>query len=302
MNLNFGIDVGNGYTKYNGGKFASRVKKGVKSKFNKNPNIHQVQYKGDNYIVGDGGTFTGEDRYTSKNYLLCLLTGIALSAKEKGQESPLNVNLCVGLPVDFYGNFEEPLNNFLKEETLHSINVDDTDYIIDIKNSMVFVEGAWVILEDTNDHVITIDVGAGTVNVIEWKDKSIVNKFTFTKAFYSMHKEISEFLNSKYQAGLTPDMAEGLVGKKTMYTPKDGEVDITEIDDIVKTAIDNMATSIEQSFPTALVKKIVIFGGGVKETFKHWKNKFPKAEQPEEPQKINQKVYACVCRTMTNEK
>lgn len=299
MNLNLGIDVGNGYTKYQGKRFASKVKNGVLSKVTRasRKEVHQVKYKGLDYVVGDGGTFTGEDRYFSDNYLICLLTGVALAGKEQGATNPLNVNLVVGLPVDYYNGQAEDLKGHLSKNTTHEITVDDTYYVIEFKTINVFVEGAWTIKEDTDAHVITIDVGAGTVNAIEWEDKAIVNKFTFSQAFYKMHKDIAEYLNEKHGTRLMPEDAEKLVGKKEMDT-KTGTVNIEEIDNIVKTTIDNMATTIEQSFTVDTAKRIVVFGGGAKDTFAHWKQKFPKAELTENNQYTNQEVYTSVCRAL----
>ena len=299
MKIYTGIDVGNGYCKYKGGRFASKVKHGSLSKIGaKRKNIHQVVYNGKEFIVGDGGTFTGNKRYYTEEYEIALLTGIALASE--GKVATIQANVVVGLPVDHYKLNSEEVQNHLNKLGVKEITVDGKDYIIEVESVTVFIEGAYPIGYADDSHMITIDIGAGTINVIEWENQEIIDKFTFDQAFYKMHKDLAEFLNENYSIRITPNDAEKYVGKSVIDT-EEGEVEVPEINEIVGSFISNVATTIENSFHTKTVKKIKIFGGGAKDTYPHWKKKFAKAELVKDSQHVNQTVYQAVAESMAEE-
>lgn len=296
MKIFKGIDVGNGYCKYKGGRFASKVKHGNTSSIgNKRKNLHQVIYNNKEFVAGDGGTFTGKNRYYTEEYEIALLTAIALASGNK--VSTIQANVVVGLPVDHYKKMSDDVQEHLSNLGVKEINVDGDDYIIEIESANVFIEGAYPIAYNDDSHMITIDIGAGTINVIEWENQAIINKFTFDKAFYEVHKRIAEFLNENYSLGILPADAEKYVGKKVIET-EDGEVEVPEIGEIVGNFISETATTIENSFHTTTCKSIKVFGGGAKDTFPHWKKHFKKAELVKDSQHVNQSVYEAVAESM----
>lgn len=298
MNMNIGIDVGNGYTKYETGCFASKVKNGVMTTIgNRRKGIHQVEYKGKQYMVGTGGSFTGKNRYFTEEYEMCLLTGIALSLGRKRKTTITVQNIVVGLPIDYYKTLATKVELYINSLGTNEIIVDGVEYTIDIEKATVFIEGAYPIATADDSHIITIDVGAGTINVIEWENQAIVNKFTFDQAFYNVHKQIAEFLNENYGTGLTPADAERYVGA-TVVDTEDGEVEVPELDEIVGNFISEVATTIGNSFHTKTCKSIKVFGGGAKDTFKFWQNHFKKAEYVEDAQHVNQRVYQAVAESL----
>lgn len=299
MKIYTGIDLGNGYCKYRRGRFASKVKHGSLSKIGaKRKNMHQVVFNGKEFIVGDGGTFTGNKRYYTEEYEIALLTGIALASE--GKVSTIQANIVVGLPVDHYKKMADEVQTYLNNLGVKEITVNGKDYVIEIESVIVFIEGAYPIGYADDSHMITIDIGAGTINVIEWENQEIVNKFTFDQAFYKMHKDLAEFLNENYSIGITPNDAENYVGRSVIDT-EEGEVEVPEINEIVGSFISNIATTIENSFHTKTVKKIKVFGGGAKDTFQHWKKKFAKAELVKDSQHVNQTVYEAVAVSMAEE-
>lgn len=297
--MNKGIDLGNGYCKYDGGRFASKVKNGSISKLGKRrKEIHQVIYNKKEYIVGDGSSFTGKDRYYTEEYEIAFLTAIALSSGNK--KATIQANVVVGLPVDHYKKMSDKVQEYLSNLGVKEITVDDVEYTIEIESVTAFIEGAYPIEAGDDSHMITIDVGAGTINVIEWENQAIINKFTFDRAFYEVHKQLAEFLNENYGIGILPEDAEKYVGKKVIDT-EEGEVEVPEIGEIVGNFISGVATTIENSFHTKTCKSIKVFGGGAKDTFPHWKKKFAKAELLKDSQYINQKVYEAVAVTLEEE-
>lgn len=297
--IKLGIDVGNGFTKFKGDRFASRIKLGSLSTLgNKRKEAHAVILDDKEYIVGVGGTFTGHDRYFTEEYKLALLTAIALSSGKR--RKTIEANIVVGLPVDYHKSLSDKLEKHLKNLDVQEIKVDGTKYTIEIKNATVFLEGALPILEGDDSHMITIDVGAGTINVIEWEEQTIINKFTFNKAFYALNKDIAEFLNVKFGLDLLPEDTERYIGKAVIDT-EDGETEVPELEEMVSNFIADIATTVRNNFHVKTCKKIKVLGGGAKNTFPFWKEQFKKAELVKDSQFINQKVYQAVAESIYDE-
>lgn len=303
LQFNTGIDVGNGFSKYQGGRFASKVKLGSLSTadVSNNSEVHQVIYEDVEYIVGDesGASFMNENRYFSKYYLIALLTSIALASGTPN--STIKANVVIGVPVDDYNiSGDKVAEHFNNIKETKEITVDGHLYRIEIKYVTVFIEGAYPIASQNNNHIITIDVGAGTINVIEWKNQEIVNKFTIRGAFRKLHKDVVEFINAKHGTRLQVKDADKVIGKKEINTPN-GKVDITEINEIVDLTISEHASTIRDSFGVDLCDAIEICGGGAEKTYDYWNKYFPKAEKVNESQFANQRVYQAVAKSVYGE-
>lgn len=300
--IDLGIDLGNGFTKYGEGlKFASKVKKGSLSNIagiKKTSEVHGVTYKEEDWIVGEGNSFIGAERYFEESYEMALLTAIALATSKR--RNPVEINLVLGVPVEHYDELADKIQEHYENLGIKQITVDGKLHIIDIKSVGVFIEGALPIKDNDDTHMITIDVGAGTINIIEWEEQEIVNKYTNNGSFNDMYVEISSYLNAKHKTRLNPDKVEKLMGETTMETLKGDTVDITDMYDIVRATIGNVL-SYTVKFDFAGAKKIYVFGGGAKETFKFWKEKLPKAEIVEDYQFVNQGVYQAVAETISDE-
>lgn len=320
LQLNKGLDIGNGFSKYGNGRFESRVKVGTlnRAEIPKNNDgepceIHEVTFGGKQFILGHpkGAQFMGVERYYSDYYMMSLLSALALSA-ETYEDTRIKANIVVGLPVDDYNASADEVSAHLNNQPIHKIQVDGVDYEIEIESATVFIEGGLPIETGDDRHIITIDVGAGTINVIEWKNQDIINKFTINGAFTKLHKEIVEEINSRYKTKLTiediPELLnkfeadeEGKMPKEVSMNTRNGVVDIAWIQDIIKTTISNHASVIETSFGTDTADAIIVCGGGAKNTFAFWKQHFPKAEKHHKPQYANQRVYQAVANAIYNE-
>lgn len=300
--IDLGIDLGNGFTKYGQGlKFASKVRKGSLSKITgvkRASEVHGIVYEEEEWVIGEGASFTGADRYFDKVYEMTLLTAIALATSKR--RNPVEVNLVLGVPVEHYDALAEDIQNHYENLGPKQITVDGKLHIIDIKSVSVFIEGALPIKDNDDTHMITIDVGAGTINIIEWEEQEIVNKYTNNGSFNDMYEEIKTYLNDKHKTTLNPDRVEKLMGETTMENLKGETVDITDMYDIVRNTIRNIL-SYTGKFDFAGCKKIKVFGGGAKETFKYWAEKLPKAEMVDNYQFINQQVYQAVAETLADE-
>ncbi|RXI70525.1 ParM/StbA family protein, partial [Clostridium tetani] len=254
-----GIDIGNGYTKFGEEKFASRVKVGEKISFgNHKKEVHYVEYEGVNYIVGKGSIFTGDDRYFSKEYIICLLTALALSNKN---EDFIEEDIVVGLPERKYKLLGDKVKDYLCKIGQKQIIVDGKEYTIRINDVIVFIESAYPILKSIEDNVLIIDNGAGTINVTQWEDLSIINSATYSEAMYAMYANVSSYLNNTKGSDFKPVDIEKILNKKTVTIDQD-EVNIEDIRPIVSSHIKEIASFIKNEFKYKDAKNIYLIGGG----------------------------------------
>lgn len=300
--IDLGIDLGNGFTKYGVDlKFASKVKRGSLSKIAGVRNaaeVHEIVYDEETWVVGEGDSFIGADRYFDKPYEIALMTAIALATTKR--RNPVEVNLVIGVPVEHYDELAEDVQNYIENIGLKQITVDGKLHIIDIKSASVFIEGALPIKDNDDTHMITIDVGAGTINIIEWEEQEVVHKYTNNGSFNTMYSDIASYLNGKHKTRLNPSKVQKLMGESTMDLKTGETVDITDMYDIVKTTIGDILSYLTR-FDFDGCKEIKVFGGGAKDTFQFWKAKLPKAEMMDKFQFINQEVYQIVAETLSDE-
>ncbi|HBJ1682490.1 ParM/StbA family protein [Clostridium botulinum] len=284
-----GIDIGNGYVKFDDKKFATRIKVGEKIGFGKQKKeIHYVEYEGVKYIVGKGSIFTGDNRYFSKEYEICLLTALALSNKD---EDFIEEDIVVGLPEKKFKLTAPKLTEHLKQIGQKQIIVDGKEYTIRINDALVFIECAYPLLEGIEDNVIVIDNGAGTINVTQWEDLSIINSATYSEAMYKMYGAISSYLNTNKNAEFKPIDIEKILNKKTTVINQE-EVDITDIRPIIKNHITDIASYIKNEFDYKDAKNIYLMGGGGADTINYWKDAFDgKIDLVPNSQFINSKIY-----------
>lgn len=286
---NFGIDLGNGYVKFKGQKFASRIKLGRLANFGKKrEDIYSVQYKGIDYVVGDGEYFTTSNRYFTDDYKICLLTAIAVSSKEK----VIDANICVGLPImKFMSETKDEFEKYLNELRVEKITVDGQEKVINIKRVIVFVEGALVVLTKDNKTVLTIDVGAGTVNIIQWENQEPVKFDTKDKSFYNLYEKIAKHLRDTGRGSVTSEYIEKHLGDDEIIINQK-KVDIKDTHKIIEKHVTELASQIESYFDVSSVSKIQIMGGGALPTFKYFAEIYNDGvELIDNSQFVNSQIY-----------
>lgn len=299
-----GLDIGNGFCKYGASeRFASKVKKGklvkVASGVKMASEVHEVIYDNETFIVGDGNSFIGRERYFTKEYEVAFLTAIALSNKQK--RNPVEVYGVVGVPFEHHNTDAEKIQEHLNGLGVKKITVDGVEHIIDIKEITVFVEGALPIKNNDDGHIITIDVGMGTVNIIEWEGQVAKESHTENGSFNVMYKELSSYLNDEHGTSLNPVKCEKLISKPILTKVDGTKVDISkDVDQFLKGAISNIL-SYTKHIDFEGADSIEVFGGGSIDTFYIWKDYFPKAEAVENSQYINQEIYQAVAEAIYEE-
>lgn len=286
---NFGIDLGNGYVKFKGKKFASRIRLGKLANFGrKREGIHQVNYNGIDYVVGDGEYFTTPNRYFADDYKICLLTAIALSSKE----DVIDANICVGLPiVKFMSETKDKFEKYLKELRVEKIKVDGKEKVINIKKIIVFVEGALVVLTKDNKSVLTIDVGAGTVNIVQWENQEPVKFDTKDKSFYNLYEKIAKHLKDTGRGSVNSEYIEKHLGEDEIIIDQK-KTDIRDTHKIIEKHVIELASQIESYFDVSSVSKIQLMGGGALPTYKYFKEIYNDGvELIDNSQFVNSDIY-----------
>lgn len=303
MLIRKGIDLGNGYCKYGVGKrFASKVRQGTLQKagnsIKQKAEVHEVVYKENSYVIGEGSSFISEERYYSDSYKISLLTAIALSSGKKS--GTIEVNLVVGIPVDHYNSIGQEVEDYLNTWGVEEITVNGQAFTIIVKEVTVFIEGAYPVLKGDDRRIITIDVGMGTVNIIEWKEQEIVDCYTNNGSFNEMYQDLAKLWNHKHKTKLNPPDVEKYIKKPELNT-KTGTVNVEQD---IEGAFSGMVSDLISFTPNIDyigADAVKVFGGGAIDTFRFWKKAFPKAELVDNSQYINQEVYEAVAVSLDDE-
>nr|WP_172685557.1 ParM/StbA family protein [Clostridium botulinum]AIW54476.1 putative plasmid segregation protein, ATPase ParM [Clostridium botulinum]AIW54530.1 putative plasmid segregation protein, ATPase ParM [Clostridium botulinum] len=289
--MNIGIDLGNGYTKFKGKKFASKVKMGRLANFGeKNKEVHEVKYNNASYVVGEGQFFITDDRYFTNEYKICLLTAIALASNE----IVIEANICVGLPVMKYmSDVKRRLEDHLNTIGAEKITVNGEEKIIHIKSVTVFVESALVVKDRSQGNEITIDIGAGTENIIQWENGVPVNFDTKNKSFYNLYNKISKYLKDVGKGDVSTEYIEKTLGQDEIIINQE-LVDIRDTHNIIEQHVRELASKIISEFDISRARRIRLMGGGGLPTYKYWKNIIEKVELADNAQFINSEIYETV--------
>lgn len=281
--IKLGIDLGNGYTKVNGVRFASKTKIGRLASLaglgEKPEEIHEVGYKGATYTVGDGEPFTAPDRYFTIDYDVCLLTAIALNSKD----IKIDTEICVGLPITHFMDIElrhrvaQHIMSLTEKEPA-KITVNGQDRLIRIKKVIVFAEGAYVMDTMDSDNIITIDLGAGTINITQWNNLTPVAFDTVPKSFNKLYREIANHIKNTGRGTVTPAYIEENFGANEIDI--DGKmVDISDTHENIRKYVSGLVSNVYDICDVPQAKKIQIFGGGAVATADYWKNAFGEDRQ-----------------------
>lgn len=287
--MKVGIDLGNGYVKFKNKKFASRVKVGRLATFGeRRSDVFEVIYDGVYYTVGEGQVFTTDERYFTDDYKICLLTAIA----EATNEDVIEAEICVGMPVSsFMSNKRGEVEKYLNNLGVQKIILNGVEKIINIKKAIVFVEGAYVIESKDKENVITIDIGAGTVNIIQWENQVPVEFDTKYKSFYNLYSKIAKHLKDTNRGVVSPAYIEENLGAESIIINQTN-VDIKDTHKIIEKHIIELASEINGYFNVSQASKIQILGGGAFPTFKYWKNIYKDGcELIADSQFVNSKIY-----------
>lgn len=293
--INIGIDIGNGNTKFRHCHFESKTEMTMLlSGFgNKKENVHEVKYNNLTYYIGQGQEFTTKDRHTSKPYLLCMLTAIALSSSE----TDIIASVCIGVPTMMFLNNKERVREIethynSPEMKYHKIEVNGEYKSITLQKVYVFAENASPLIDDDDDNQILIDIGEGTVNISQWENQVPLKIDTQegSSSFLGLYIKIANYLKSITKADVNHKYVQRNLGNDTIYI--DGkELDFSFSKEMMESHVRALASNIKTNFDLVSAKKIIICGGGATPTEKYWKSVLDNVTLVDDNQYINAKVY-----------
>ena len=286
------VDLGHGYTKYNGGRFASAYDPVVLTMSASKEEVHVIEYNGAEYQIGTGRNFHGDDRFFTDAYKMCLLTAIVLSVP-KHERAFIECNLVVGLPLSKLADIGEKLIKHIESWDLQQITVDGAKCVVKISSCQVFVEGAYCVKEPREGDVLTVDIGAQTVNVIQWQDGVAVAELPLTKSVHALLSDILAFVNATVPGASYSDLStiERRVFNKDMTNINQVSVDVSKHKAVIEAFVANMHSAIHQRFDLSSVDEIIFLGGGSILLRDYLEYKFPTAEFVENAQYVNQEIF-----------
>ena len=312
--IKLGVDVGNGFVKTNGKRFASAVVKGkLGSVGERAEGHHQIMMDGKPWIVGRGEKFICEDRYTDPRYKVCLLTAIAMEAKSRGiTASNLLVDVCVGVPQNLHKNDElvADLRDTLLGWDQINVQVDNNiegginaNYNIKIRKVIVFVEGALCLLTDDMSKTLTIDLGEGTYNAVLWENGAIVKDDTDMYGAQYIFQTVKEDIEWATGKVVKASEVEDCIMRGVYALPIGEEGELVNLEaefrEAINSAVRNIYTTISKTgkFNFNTIEKIQLLGGTSSFTYEYFE-KIPafrgKTVLVKNAQFINSEIYEAV--------
>ena len=310
--IKMGCDLGNGFCKTNGHRFASAAALKTLPKVNgRMEGHHQVTIDGEDWEVGRGEKFIRNNRYKTDEYKVCLLTAIAMEAKRRGiTSSDLLVEICVGLPQDLHkqpGVVEDLQAELLSWEKVN-VQVDNdiasginANYNIKIRKVLVFVEGALCLMTEDLSETLTMDIGAGTYNAVLWSGGSIVADDTQKMGAQVIFAAIANQIKQKYQTTVTPADVERIImsGQYALHlNNSQTATDLSkDFDRWIRLCVGKMYNKLFENpdFNLDTIQKVQFLGGGSTFTFPYWHELIgEKAVFIDNAQFINSEIYEAV--------
>ena len=293
--ISFGGDIGHGYVKTSMAVFPSKVKVGKNLTLagKQKRDTYAVVYRGQDYVVGDGAIFTGDDRYFTTEYKLALLTAIALNNPKL---NIIEVKVAIGVPIERHHRVAKKVADYFRGMQ-EWITLEGKEVLVKIKDMVVFIEGAYPVLTEEEGRVITIDMGAGTINVTEFLDGAVDNYATYSDSMYSLYQQVATYLNENKGGDFKPSDIEGILHNDTVVI-KQNIADITDIRPIIEANIAQIASLIRNSFNVNRANSIYLIGGGAADTLKYWEKVFPTAKLVENSRMINSKIFDIVASSI----
>lgn len=263
-----GVDIGNAYTKTSTGiKFPSKVSKSYGKSYLENA-YSVVLNENEKYLVGDpnGISFTSNNKYRQEEYIITLLTAIALSGREMKMDR-LDVNLVLGCPVELFDAQKLLCKETAQNLAPQNITIGNYSVVINIENVLVAPQSA-VVGDKPKEHfpIMVMDFGGGTLDVSIWdldKDSNPYKTYDKTLNNYGFDSIINQFIRQLYLQDINCTYEEAL---NYLNTPKIdtvfGSIDYSDIkDSIIREYIKNIFNDLLRYNMPKLINTVHVIGG-----------------------------------------
>ena len=206
-------------------------------------------YNDKNYRMEFEKDFDGEYNKALKDYMPNLLWGLDKSGVQNGE----HIRLLLGLPITSLGQADKIKNDLVGKSFTFKTTEEKTIHIDEV---VIVGEGisSYYMLpkEDREKDLVLIDIGGRTTNVVEYKNKRIVNKDTFPTGTIDFYNRAKNKFNN--------ENGENVETHSVRHYIQQGVIPVyTELEDEF---IKELMNKIKTPFNLGLGKLIVFTGGG----------------------------------------
>lgn len=247
-NMKIGIDLGNSNLKsHRGVLIPSKIKQG--KYINKSV---EVVHERKIWTIGEGNREVEINKAKKENNLLFLYTMIALSSQDIENE------VAVGLPIGQYQEQREQYREYILNNSYTDIVLNGEKRIINITNCKVCAEGLASV--PSGYEGIILDIGGKTTDIVEIRDKRILNPVSKAKGTLNLYSNIVNSINSKYSLDLVEDDAERIIKNGLFLDGEQQNIDF--IYNILSTFTDDIVNTLKLEYSLRTNKLLLIGGGG----------------------------------------
>ena len=313
LTVGLGIDIGNAFTKTSKGvKFLSKVSNDYGKGYSNN--CYDVAWNDNKYLVGDidGVSFTNSDKYTTEEYLVTLLTSIALSYIDNDSDV-INAYIGLGIPVEEYEYLKDKCKKTALQLNTQQITVNGVTKTINIKDVTVVPQSAIIADKDMNDlPALIFDFGGGTLDVSVWDINSNGRIYkTYGKSYneFGFDHVVDKFItalratrniNIDYFNALT------LLDNPIITSKVRSEINITEErDDLLISYLKKIKKELDKDNLPSFINSVYLCGGcgkvlkdKLEEIFEYNKGSI---QADKEPQLSNACIYELFAKELINE-
>lgn len=208
-----------------------------------------LEYNGKKYAMEFENDFDGEFNKVKKSYEPNLLWALDKAGAKDGDA----YRLILGLPLNNLGQAQTLKDNLIGKDFTYTTNSTKTIHIEDV---VVVGEGisSYYMLPatDREKDLIIIDLGGRTANVVEYKNKRVVNKDTLNIGMIDFYDEIKVKFNNEEGQNVETYQVKHLIDTGVIEQYKTVE------DSFVNT----LMNKVKVKFNIGLGKQIVFTGGG----------------------------------------
>lgn len=290
-----GLDNGYNYTKTSEGVcILSTLEKGHDN-YN---TVLEINVNGENYIVGEptGQYIVDADKFaTREGQELLKLTSLAAIGLSYPEESVIDVNIVAGLPVAYYSDQKEDLENLIKslDNSCIEINKLAKKQVIKINKVLILPQACGIIIEKNkqNESSLVIDIGGGTWDIAQFNGLKLTEKATYEKGMLVLYSAIAQMLNSKYYTTFEASDIQNIIDRG-YFTVKGVKKGIAEIEEYLNNEVRKIASTITRDFDTTSIDNFYLIGGGAIALKDYIKKYFPAIEVEEHCQFTNVNSFA----------
>lgn len=284
LETNIGGNTGNLKTKIRGEHgtdiFEGICKGPVADSLDMDENDKFIRINGDNYIIGEGVTNSGEiydrDLNEIKALLLCGIMRQLRHRDDIKEYGKINVNLCVGLPIKEYTKNKKASVTYLENQLAgekFKVEFMGINTEIEFKRVKVMPEGyAWYFVNKNklseHDTAVIIDIGSRTIDLCYIKDgKPYYPESLPYGTTLVLYKDIRFAMEKKFNEpgeNITDEHISKLIEKGSVRVGRNTYIK-SDYDNIIENywkKIDRLVKQTDGYKDYSSAHEIVILGGG----------------------------------------